>query len=111
MTTLDDWLVAMHVICAVIWVGGAFYTQMFAIRAQGTGAVALGPFAKDTEFARHAGLPPGLAVLLLASGIWLITPTSSSSTSWNVCGLVVIAISIVNGAGFLGPESGRIGVS
>jgi uncharacterized membrane protein len=108
MSNFEKWLVAVHVVCAVIWVGGAFYTQIFALRAQGTGAVALGPFAKDTEVLGFRIFLPA-SVLLLASGIWLITTDVFKLEGWNVYGLAVIAVSIVNGAGFLGPESGRIG--
>ena len=44
MGTLDDWLVAVHILCAVIWVGGAFYSQVLALRAKRSGAISLAAF-------------------------------------------------------------------
>ena len=47
--------------------------------------------------------------MLLLTGLWLIARDTFSLDEWNVYALVVIGLSIVAGAGFLGPESGRIG--
>ena len=108
MGTLDDWLVAVHILCAVIWVGGAFYSQVLALRAQGSGAISLAAFSKDMEYAGQRTFLPAALVLLL-TGLWLIARDTFSLDEWNVYALVVIGLSIVAGAGFLGPESGRIG--
>ena len=108
METLDDWLVAIHILCAVIWVGGAFTTQMHAIRAQRGGAVPIAAFARDSEFVGMRVFLPA-SLILLATGIWLISRDVFTLDQWNVWGLIVIGLSIVTGAGFLGPESGRIG--
>ncbi len=108
MRTLDDWLVAIHILCAALWVGGAFITQMHAIRAQYGGAVSIGAFAKDSEFVGFRVFLPA-SLILLATGIWLVARDVFSLDEWVVWGLIVIGLSIVSGAGFLGPESGRIG--
>ena len=108
MSTLDDWLVAIHVLCAVIWVGGAFITQMHAIRAQRGGEVPFAAFAKDSEFIGMRTFMPA-SIILLATGVWLVSRDVFKLEEWTVWGLVVIGLSIVTGAGFLGPESGRVG--
>ena len=108
MTALDDWLVAIHILCAVIWVGGASMTQLYALRAQGSGNLTLAPFAKDTEFLGQRTFLPA-SVILLATGIWLVSRDVFKLEEWTIWGLIVIGLSIVTGAGFLGPESGRIG--
>ena len=109
MTTLDDWLVAIHILCAVIWVGGAFVTQLYGLRALSpNGAIALGPFSRETEFVGQRTFLPA-SLILLGTGLWLIGRDIFQFEFWNVYGLIVIAFSIVTGAGFLGPESGRIG--
>ena len=108
METLDDWLVAIHLLCAVIWVGGAFITEMHAIRAQRGGAVSLAAFAKDSEFVGFRVFLPA-SLILLATGIWLISRDVFSLDEWVVWGLIVIGLSVITGAGYLGPESGRIG--
>ena len=108
MKTLDDWLIAIHILCAIVWVGGAFYSQILAARAQGDGAITLAAFSKDQEYAgMRAFLPASL--ILLATGIWLVARDRFTLDEWNVYALVVIGLSIVTGAAFLGPESGRIG--
>jgi hypothetical protein len=108
METLDDWLVAIHILCAVIWVGGAFITEMHAMRAQRGGAVSLAAFSKDSEYVGFRVFLPA-SLILLATGIWLISRDVFELDEWVVWGLVVIALSVITGAGYLGPESGRIG--
>lgn len=108
MTTLDDWLIAIHILCAVIWVGGSFVTQLYALRAQGSGSLSIAPFAKDAELVGQRTFLPA-ALVLLATGIWLVSRDVFQLEFWNTWGLIVIGVSIVAGAGFLGPESGRIG--
>jgi uncharacterized membrane protein len=107
MQTLDEWLVAIHVLCAVVWVGGAFMTQLYALRAQ-AGAIPLAAFSKQAEFLGQRTFLPA-SLILLGTGIWLVSRDVFTLDDWVVWGLIVIGISIVTGAGFLGPESGRIG--
>lgn len=108
MTTLDDWLIAIHILCAVLWVGGAFITEMHATRAQHGGAVSIAAFARDSEFVGFRVFLPA-SVILLGTGIWLVARDTFALDQWNVWGLVVIGLSIVTGAGYLGPESGKVG--
>jgi hypothetical protein len=108
METLDDWLVAIHILCAVIWVGGAFITEMHAIRAERGGAVSLAAFAKDSEYVGFRVFLPA-SLILLGTGIWLISRDVFQLEEWVVWGLIVVGLSVVTGAGYLGPESGRIG--
>jgi uncharacterized membrane protein len=108
METLDDWLVAIHILSAVIWVGGSFITQMYAIRTQSHGPQAMAVFSKDAEFIGQRTFLPA-SLILLATGIWLVSRDVFTLDDWVVYGLIVIGISIITGAGFLGPESGRLG--
>ena len=41
--------------------------------------------------------------------MWLVARDIFQVEFWTTYGLVIIGVSIVTGAGFLGPESGRIG--
>jgi uncharacterized membrane protein len=108
MQTLDEWLVAIHILCAVIWIGGAFVTQLYVLRARTHGPASLAVFAKDTEIVGQRTFLPASLILLL-TGIWLVSRDVFTLDEWVVYGLVVIGVSIVTGAGFLGPESGRVG--
>jgi uncharacterized membrane protein len=106
METLDEWLIAIHILCAVIWVGGGFVTQLYALRAQ-AGAIPLGAFSRQADYIGVRTFMPA-SLVLLGTGIWLVSRDVFTLDEWVVWGLIVISFSIVSGAGFLGPESGRV---
>ena len=109
LTTTYQWLLTAHILAAVVWVGGAFTVQMMAIRVvRDPDPARLAGFARDVEMiGMRVFLPSSL--VLLVFGFWLVHEGNwSLSAGWLTFGLVVIAISIVTGAAFLGPESGRI---
>jgi uncharacterized membrane protein len=101
----------VHVLSAVVWVGGACTLQTFAIRISGSGDGArMATFAKDAEFVGNRIYLPS-SVILLVSGIFTIHESSgawSYDQTWVQIGLAMILVSIAIGAGFLGPEAGRI---
>jgi uncharacterized membrane protein len=100
---------SLHVIAAVVWVGGAAMVQLYALRVIG---VKDGPrqaeFAKDTEIIAMRTFTPASAVLLLAAIGMMVNASWPWGQNWVVFGLVVWSVSFAIGAGFLGPESGRI---
>jgi uncharacterized membrane protein len=101
----------VHVVSAVVWVGGACTVQAFAIRISATGDGArMATFAKDAEFVGTRIFLPS-SVILLVSGIFTIHESSgawSYGQTWVQIGLAMIIVSIAIGAGFIGPEAGRI---
>jgi uncharacterized membrane protein len=101
----------VHVLSAVVWVGGACTLQAFAIRITGTGDGArMATFAKDAEFVGNRIFLPS-SITLLVSGIFTIHESGgawSYDQTWVQVGLAMILVSIAIGAGFLGPESGRV---
>jgi hypothetical protein len=88
-------------------VGGAFVTQLYALRAQ-AGAIPMAAFSKQADFIGQRTFLPA-SLILLGTGIWLVSRDVFTLDDWVVWGLIVIGISIVTGAGFLGPESARVG--
>jgi uncharacterized membrane protein len=100
---------ALHVLMAIIWVGGAFMIQLFAFRILRTNdGQQIARFAKDVEFiATRTFIPSSLILVVL--GFVLVHMGSWGFHFWIVFALVVWALSFVSGAAFLGPESGRIG--
>lgn len=106
METLDEWLIAIHILSAVIWVGGGFVTQLYALRAQ-AGAIPLGAYFRQAEYIGFRTFMPA-SLVLLGTGIWLVSRDVFTLDDWVVWGLIVIAFSIVTGAGFLGPQSARV---
>jgi uncharacterized membrane protein len=100
---------SVHVVTAVIWVGGGFMIQAFAFRILRTGdARRQAEFAKDTEVIATRVFIPATWLLLLAGIGMMVNLHLSWGQNWIVFGLIAFALSFVLGAGFLGPEGGRI---
>ena len=103
-------LKTIHVLFAVIWVGGAATTQILATRLSTANEPArMAAFAKDIEFVGTRVFMPS-SIVVLGAGIWMVATSGWNFTDlWIILGLVGIAFSAIVGAAFLGPESGRIG--
>ena len=100
---------SVHVVAAAIWIGGAAMIQAFAFRIVRTGdARRQAEFAKDSEVVGMRIFIPATWVLLLAGIALMINGDWSWGQNWIVFGLIAFALSFVLGAGFLGPEGGRI---
>jgi uncharacterized membrane protein len=100
---------SLHVVAAAIWIGGAFMIQAFAFRITRTGdARRQAEFSKDSEVIGMRVFIPATWILLLAGIGMMINLDLSWGQNWIVLGLIAFAISFIVGAGFLGPEGGRI---
>jgi uncharacterized membrane protein len=100
---------SMHVTAAAVWVGGAAMIQALAFRIVRTGdARRQADFAKDTEIIGMRVFIPATWIVLLAGIGMMINLHWSWGQNWVVFGLVAFALSFAVGAGFLGPEGGRI---
>jgi uncharacterized membrane protein len=100
---------SLHVVAAVIWVGGAFMIQAFAFRIIRTNdARRTAEFAKDSEVIGMRVFIPTTWVLLLAAIGMMVNLDLSWGQNWIVLGLIAWVLSFAVGAAFLGPESGRI---
>src|SRR6476646_1336507 len=100
---------SVHVVAAAIWVGGAFMIQAMAVRImRSNDARRTADFAQDTEIVGMRVFIPATWVLLLAAIGMMVNLDLSWGQNWIVLGLIAWAFSFVVGAGFLGPEGGRI---
>jgi uncharacterized membrane protein len=100
---------AVHVTAAAVWVGGAAMIQFFSLRIMRTGDPRRqAEFAKDTEIVGMRVFLPTTLILLLAGIAMMIDLDWPWGANWIVLGLISFAISFVVGAGFLGPEAGRV---
>ena len=106
--TTYQWYLAVHILAAVVWVGGAAVTQLFALRATRTNdGVRIATFASDAEWiGMRIFLPSSL--ILVIFGFMLVGKGDWDWELWLVFALIVWIASVAVGAGFLGPESGRI---
>jgi uncharacterized membrane protein len=101
----------IHVGAAIAWVGAGAFVQVLATRvAKQNDPPKMASFAKDLEalgktyFARASvvALLAGLALVIYAPFVYF-------SETWVIVGLVGYVATFLTGAGFVGPESGRIG--
>lgn len=100
---------SLHVVAAVLWVGGAFVIQAYAFRIlRSNDARRTADFAKDTEIVSMRVFMPTTWVLMLAAIGMMLNLDLTWGQNWVVLGLISWTLSFVVGAGFLGPESGRI---
>ncbi len=100
---------SVHVITAVIWVGGAAMIQAYAFRILRTGdGRRQADFAKDTEIVGMRVFIPASLILFLAAIGMMVNLDWSWTQNWIVLGVIAFGLSFALGAGFLGPEGGRI---
>jgi uncharacterized membrane protein len=103
-----EFLKVLHVLAAVVWVGGASATQVFAIRAKRANEPSrMVDFLTESEWiGTRVFLPSSL--ILVATGFGMIGDADLEFDFWIIFGLAVWLFSAGVGASFLGPESGRI---
>jgi len=100
---------ALHVLMAIVWIGGALMIQLFALRIlNASDPKRISEFAKDVEVIGSRTFIPA-SLILVVLGFVLMHQGGWDWQFWAVIAIVVWALSFVNGAAFLGPESGRIG--
>ena len=100
---------ALHVLFAIVWIGGALMIQLFAFRIlRANDGARIATFAKDVELiAMRTFVPASLVLVVL--GFVLMHQGHWAWHFWAIFAIVVWALSFVSGAFYLGPESGRIG--
>ena len=109
-STYYDTLKFLHVLAAIAWVGGGIYAQVLGTRAlrEGDPARLAATAGAVGDLGKRLITPAAVATLVF--GVWLVAVSALNFTdTWIVIGLVGIAVTIVPGAGCLGPESERLG--
>jgi uncharacterized membrane protein len=100
---------SVHVVTAAIWVGGAAMIQAYAFRILRTGdGRRQAEFSKDTEVVGMRVFIPASLILVVAAVAMMVNLDWSWSQNWIILGLIAFVLSFALGAGFLGPEGGRI---
>ena len=109
--TWYEFLLFVHITCAMIWLGGALFLQIYAI------AVTRGGDAQElAQFADRAGrlgervfMPASLLVVLAGVGL-MIEGSWDWGRLWVVFALVTFAASFLTGALVLGPMAKKLAV-
>lgn len=103
------WLKSVHVIAAVMWVGGAVMLTLLGIMTIGLrDPVRLSQFARQVAFLGGRYFPP-LSLMVVGFGFAMVANGNLSySLTWLQIGIVGWAVSFVVGAGYLGPHAKKL---
>src|SRR4051812_43245071 len=101
LQVLYDWLLAIHILMAITWVGGGITGQVLVSRMRTSDPARMVRTAGDLEWiGTRIYLPSSL--ILLAAGIWMVFEASwGLTTPWVLIGLIGFAATVVTGAAFL----------
>ena len=94
----------VHIVCAVIWVGGAVYAQLLGLRvARSPDPSELPHLARHVEFIGARVFMPA-ALLLFVSGIAMTLQAWAFGQPWIAVSVALWVLSAVVGAVYLGPR-------
>lgn len=100
----------LHVLLAIVWVGGAILLQMLARSAMASrlsGRAA--EFAGEVENIGKRVFTP-ISILMLLLGLYLVQEGDWGFGSfWVSAAILGLLVSIAVGAGYLGPQFGKLG--
>jgi uncharacterized membrane protein len=101
-------LLYVHIVCAVIWVGGAFYAQLLAIRVmQSDDPADLPKLGRNFEFLGTRVFLPA-SILLFIAGAAMVVNKWSFGQTWVAVAVALWILSAVLGAAYLGPRSRKV---
>jgi uncharacterized membrane protein len=101
-------LVFIHVVCAVIWVGGAFFAQLLALRAQGASDPTVLPtIGRHLEYLGMRVFLPASIVLFIAGAI-MVMQNYSFGQLWISVSMGLWLLSVIAGALYIGPRTKKI---
>jgi uncharacterized membrane protein len=102
-------LLYVHIVCAVIWVGGAVYAQLLAFRVnRSPDPSELPHLARHIEYLGTRVFLPA-AVLLFVAGAAMTVQAWSFGQTWIAISVALWVLSAVVGAVYLGPRVKRAG--
>jgi uncharacterized membrane protein len=107
--TLYEGLLTVHILAAVLWVGGAAMILILFTKLQkandGPTIGKLGNIAGD--LGKKYFMP--LSIVVLASGVWMVLEADwGFERLWVLIGLLGIVATVILGAGFLGPGGEKL---
>jgi uncharacterized membrane protein len=101
-------LLYVHIVCAVIWVGGAFFAQLLALRVQrSTDPADLPKFGRNVEFLGMRVFLPA-SILLFIAGAAMVAQRWSFGDVWVSVSMGLWLLSAIAGALYIGPRTKKI---
>ena len=109
MLNLYTVLLSIHIIAAVVWIGGgtALTILMSRLRGERDTKILARLFADVGALGQRVFLPASL--VLLAAGFGLIAEGDWEWKLWIILGIAGWLTTAVNGALFMGPQSAKLG--
>lgn len=102
-------LLYLHIVCAVVWVGGSFYAQLLAVQAaRSEDPYELPRLGRQFEFLGTRIFVPAAGLLFL-SGVVMTIQAWSFGQAWIVASIGLWVLSAVAGAIYLAPRAKRAG--
>jgi uncharacterized membrane protein len=101
-------LLYIHIVCSVIWVGGAFYIQVLAIVvSRSDDPMELPRLARNLELIGARVFAPA-AFLLFVAGVVMTIQNWSFGQTWIAVSVGLWVLSAVSGAVYLAPRAKRV---
>lgn len=101
-------LLYVHIICAVIWVGGAFFAQLLAFRVQrSTDPADLPKFGRNVEFLGLRVFLP-VSILLFIAGAAMTAQRWAFGDMWVSISMTLWLLSALAGALYIGPRTKKV---
>ena len=109
-TAVFNTLKFIHVLAAIGWVGGGAFIQVYATRvSKQNDPKKMSALAADLEVLGKTYFTPlSLAVIVAAVALVAYAPQWNFTDTWILIGIIGYAATLVTGAGFIGPEAGRL---
>jgi uncharacterized membrane protein len=101
--SLDSWLHFLHVVAAIVWLGGGLMLVMVGIRVRSsTSSEAIAEFARTIPFVGIRVLGPAWIVVLVTS-VWMVLSSSEFKFTqlWVLIGLGAFAVAFLVGAVYM----------
>jgi uncharacterized membrane protein len=101
-------LLYIHIICAVIWVGGAFFSQLLALRVErSTDPADLPKLGRNLEFLGMRVFLPA-SILLVLAGAAMVAQSWGFGQTWVAVSMGLWLLSVIAGALYIGPRTKKV---
>ena len=104
-------LLYVHIVCAVIWVGGAFYSQLLAVRVSRSSDPAELPRLGMHLSALGMRVFLPASILLFVAGLGMVIQNWRFSDLWISVSMGLWLASVLVGALYIGPTAAKVAAS
>lgn len=102
---LSGILKLIHIVAAIVWVGGGSFLTLYGLRLAGAEAAERTAYARSMLFAGRVFMVT--SIVALAAGVWLVLAEDlwGFDQAWISIGFLGIIVGAVLGPAFYGPQS------